>query len=67
MNFTLLLSEDMYNLFRALEVYYSVPTLDKVGISGNLSIFSGGNSILQKWLYKDKEEKPELDTIYDKL
>ena len=66
-NYSLLLSEDMWTLFRALESHYNVPTLDKVGISGNLSIFSGGNSILQKWLNVDKEENVNTDNIYDKL
>jgi len=56
----------MYKLFRALEPHYNVPTLDKVGISGNLTIFSGSNSILQNWLNKPTEDI-ENDTIFDKL
>ena len=66
-NFYLLLDRALYLEFKALDVHYNVPTLDKIGVSGNLTLFKGSNSILQNYLKLDTVEKPEEDVIYDLL
>jgi len=62
-----LLDNHMYNLFKTLKPYHSIPDLAKPGsVSGRLSLDTPNNTILANYL-RDKEIKEGDDTLLSEL